>query len=281
MDKTQINVERMRACDAEWEEQKHPRAENGQFTSGSGSAGGASKPSAEPAAGSPLKKAAANSTPKKAATPKNSKGTKYEHIAKLESLKSQAPSPDAKIVIWNLVNDLEERNMDIESAFDKEDKVVEAGNIGGPKSAQNELRKWWKGFKSDYFQSAPNKSGKIIGYKGKTYTQGITGAAANTPAGEVHNLIVGRIESANPTKAEIAEAAWYIADEDLNDNVRRCREMVQKFERAGNSYAAKAWGDALKDAKKKVEICKEIAKSMSAKDSASPLQQAAAILQSE
>lgn len=59
MDKTQINLERMRANDADWEEQKHPRAKNGQFTSGSGSAGGASKPSAKPAAGSPLKKAAA------------------------------------------------------------------------------------------------------------------------------------------------------------------------------------------------------------------------------
>lgn len=35
-DKTQINLERIRACDAEWEESKHPRSENGQFTSGSG-----------------------------------------------------------------------------------------------------------------------------------------------------------------------------------------------------------------------------------------------------
>lgn len=59
MDKTQINVERMRTCDAEWEEQKHPRAKSGQFTSGSGSAGGSAKLSAEPAAESPLKKAAA------------------------------------------------------------------------------------------------------------------------------------------------------------------------------------------------------------------------------
>lgn len=59
MDKTQINVERMRTCDAEWEEQKHPRAENGQFTSGSGSAGSSAKSNAEPAAKSPLKKAAA------------------------------------------------------------------------------------------------------------------------------------------------------------------------------------------------------------------------------
>lgn len=40
MDKTKLNLERMRAYDAEWEESKHPRADNGQFTSGGGSAGG-------------------------------------------------------------------------------------------------------------------------------------------------------------------------------------------------------------------------------------------------
>lgn len=70
MDKTQINVERMRACDAEWEEQKHPRAENGQFTSGSGSAGSSAKSNAEPAAKSPLKKAAAVAKGEKAAAGK-------------------------------------------------------------------------------------------------------------------------------------------------------------------------------------------------------------------
>lgn len=40
MDKIKLNLERLRAYDAEWEEDKHPCAENGQFTSGSGSAGG-------------------------------------------------------------------------------------------------------------------------------------------------------------------------------------------------------------------------------------------------
>lgn len=74
MDKTQINVERMRTCDAEWEEQKHPRAENGQFTSGSGSAGSPAKSNAEPAAKSPLKKAAAVAKGEKAAAGKNSAG---------------------------------------------------------------------------------------------------------------------------------------------------------------------------------------------------------------
>ncbi len=42
MDKTKLNLERLRAYDAEWEEDKHPRAENGQFTSGSGSSAGGS-----------------------------------------------------------------------------------------------------------------------------------------------------------------------------------------------------------------------------------------------
>lgn len=35
-DMSQVNLERLRATDAMWEETKHPRADNGQFTSGSG-----------------------------------------------------------------------------------------------------------------------------------------------------------------------------------------------------------------------------------------------------
>lgn len=35
MDKTKLNLERLRAYDVEWNENKHPRSENGQFTSGS------------------------------------------------------------------------------------------------------------------------------------------------------------------------------------------------------------------------------------------------------
>lgn len=39
MDKTKLNLERMRVYDAEWEESKHPRADNVQFTSGGSSSG--------------------------------------------------------------------------------------------------------------------------------------------------------------------------------------------------------------------------------------------------
>lgn len=38
-DRTQENLDRIRACDADWNENDHPRADNGQFTSGSGGGG--------------------------------------------------------------------------------------------------------------------------------------------------------------------------------------------------------------------------------------------------
>lgn len=34
MDKTKLNLERLRAYDVEWEEEKHPRAESGRSGSG-------------------------------------------------------------------------------------------------------------------------------------------------------------------------------------------------------------------------------------------------------
>lgn len=326
MDKTQINLERMRANDADWEEQKHPRAKNGQFTSGSGSAGGASKPSAEPTAGSPLKKAAA-AVKGSGASGKGAGGFAYTPENKkdvIATLKRDMDNFGSNSAVGkvnaSLLSDLEGGKSFTEAVNNAKAKYKGKGEeydaqlynfyvaSKGPQWNENFMKEYGdKG--SDYRSrkqalekeaeawmnetapapkkaapkkaAAPKKSNVLTGYKGKTYTQGITGAGANTPAGEVHNLIVGRIESTNPTKAEIAEAAWYIADEDLNDEVRRCREMVKKFERDGNGYAAKAWSKSLKTAQKKVEICKEIAKSMSAKDSASPLQQAAAILQSE
>lgn len=41
-DRSAENLARIRACDAEWDESKHSRADNGQFTSGGG--GGGAKP---------------------------------------------------------------------------------------------------------------------------------------------------------------------------------------------------------------------------------------------
>lgn len=42
-DKSLLNLLRIRACDEDWKEEDHPRAKNGQFTSG-GAGGGAAKP---------------------------------------------------------------------------------------------------------------------------------------------------------------------------------------------------------------------------------------------
>lgn len=39
MDQSKVNLERIRACDAGWDESKHPRADNGQFMSGGGGGG--------------------------------------------------------------------------------------------------------------------------------------------------------------------------------------------------------------------------------------------------
>lgn len=129
MDKTQINLERMRVNDADWEEQKHPRAKNGQFTSGSGSAGGASKPSAEPAAGSPLKKAAAAvkgsgasgykneaaPVPKKAAASEQSPLQKAAAAVSQNSKGDEPPAPGMKKVLPEYTSMLKrriERNME-------------------------------------------------------------------------------------------------------------------------------------------------------------------------
>ena len=58
--KWDINVQRLRACDAgEWDEAKHPRAKNGQF----GSGGGSAKVKESGSAASPLKSLAESAKP--------------------------------------------------------------------------------------------------------------------------------------------------------------------------------------------------------------------------
>ena len=57
-DKTLINLLRIRACDAEFNEADHPRADNGQFTSGGGGGGSA------PAEAAPAAKPKKNRKPK-------------------------------------------------------------------------------------------------------------------------------------------------------------------------------------------------------------------------
>lgn len=199
MDKTQTNLERMRANDADWEEQKHPRAENGQFSSGSGSAGGSNKPSAEPTASSPLKKAAAAAKGEKAAAPKNSTG--------------------------------------------------------------------------------------VSGYKGKSFTESLTGEDANTPEGAVHNFITQSLKGKEATKENVYNACEQ-AVKILNTDVEHARKMAAGARKSGDEETAKKWDANAELANKRINAAYSYASAIKNESATaapapkqSPLQKAAAAVQ--
>lgn len=148
MDKTKFNLERLRAYDAEWEEDKHPRAENGQFTSGSGSAGGSANGSSESSAKShnfadepksPLRQAAE-------AVQGGDGESQWEHeqnIKLMKGLEQAEKDEKHQIVISWIVHDLR-NGMSAKEAFAKADKDVQNGRFGGGPFAQESLHKWWK-----------------------------------------------------------------------------------------------------------------------------------------
>lgn len=133
MDKTKLNLERLRAYDAEWEEDKHPRAENGQFTSGSGSAGGGTE---NGEIKSPLRQAAE-------AIQGESKWEHEQNIKIMEGLEKAEKNGEHKIVIGWIINDMRQ-GMSAQEAFAKADKDVQNGMVGGGPLGEGLLRKWWK-----------------------------------------------------------------------------------------------------------------------------------------
>lgn len=134
MDKSKINLERLRAYDAEWEEDKHPRAENGQFTSGSGSSAG--KKSEPEAPKSPLRQAAET-------IQGESKWEHEQNIKLMEGLEKAEKNGEHKIVIGWIINDMRQ-GMSAQEAFAKADKDVQNGMVGGGPLGEGLLRKWWK-----------------------------------------------------------------------------------------------------------------------------------------
>lgn len=184
MDKTKLNLERLRAYDAEWEEDKHPRAENGQFTSGSagGSANGSS-----------------------------------ESSAKSHNFAAEPKSP---------------------------------------------LRQAAETIKGKSTKAVPEFGSEKFHFDVSNYKTVVSGKDANTPEGEVHNSIIGMLETDNPTKYDIANAAFYLADEDYNDKVRHCREMIRKAKAQGKSKASQEWGEALIKANKQVTLLNAIGEAM-------------------
>lgn len=157
MDKTKVNLERLRACD-EWEENKHPRANNGQFTSSSGSAAGS-----EAASESPLKKAA---------------------------------------------------------------KIIQG-------------------------------KGELTGYKGLSFTQGTSEADSGTPAGKIHNFIVGYIKGEEPTKENVTAACKQIVNM-LNDDISYLRARVATARRYGDDKSAKEWEANIAKQQQKIQAAYEV-----------------------
>lgn len=112
--------------------------------------------------------------------------------------------------------------------------------------------------------AAPKAAGALTGYKGHSYTQAVTGADANTPAGKVHNLIVGYIDTLHPTREDIADAADYIADEDLNMDYLNSYKKYETAEKMGNKAGVAAFQKEVQDAVKAIKIAQDIANKMSA-----------------
>lgn len=152
MDKSKVNLERLRAYDAEWEEDKHPRAENGQFTSG---AGGSSGKKSEPEASkSPLRQAAETiqGGSGNASGGGKSQSSKWEHKQNIELLKGLEKAEkdgEHKVVIGWIINDMRQ-GMSAKEAFAKADKDVQNGMVGGGPLGEGLLRKWWKKWSSKW-----------------------------------------------------------------------------------------------------------------------------------
>lgn len=124
MDKIATNLARLRAYDENpWDESEHPRAENGQFTSGSagGSANGSSESSAKG----------------------ESQWEHEQNIKLMKGLEQAEKDEKHQIVISWIVHDLR-NGMSAKEAFAKADKDVQNGRFGGGPFAQESLHKWWK-----------------------------------------------------------------------------------------------------------------------------------------
>ncbi len=187
-DKTQINLERIRACDAEWDESKHKRADNGQFTSGGG------------ATVSKLQKGGkAKSTRIKAGT-----------IAENQERYDRVHKEKQEGYLSDLTNAL--KKGDYESARetlgrherDKKyyDRLTKQNNkMAAAKSTLEKARPGIRQMRADK-----------LGYKKLTGEK-----ASNHPEGEAHNMMVGAMESAG--------GDFYTAKNKLLNNPRISQEV--------------------------------------------------------
>ncbi len=187
-DKTQINLERIRACDAEWDESKHKRANNGQFTSG----GGATVSKAQSGG-----KAKVNSV-KAGDIPKNQERYDNAH-------KSMAAN-----YLSDLTNALKEG--DYETAREKLDRHEKDKNRYDKLTKQNKKMAAAKATLEKARPGIRQMRADKLGYKKLTGEK-----ASNHPEGEAHNMMVGAMESAG--------GDFYTAKNKLLNNPRISQEV--------------------------------------------------------
>ena len=271
MDKTKLNLERLRAYDAEWEEDKHPRAENGQFTSGGGSAGGSSGAGGTKKYNQKdlLKLANNHLNYHLGSGETGATANKVEIVGKPD----EHGNVDAKVSYDVTVRvPYQETDSDGYTYTDYEEDLesrtdIVSLNISKLKREESEapkspLRKAAEVMRGKSTKAAPEFGSEKFHFDVSNYKTVVSGKDANTPEGEVHNSIIGMLETDNPTKYDIANAAFYLADEDYNDKVRHCREMIRKAKAQGKSKASQEWGEALIKANKQVTLLNAIGEAM-------------------
>ena len=258
MDKTKLNLERLRAYDAEWEEDKHPRAENGQFTSGGGSAGGSSGASSTKKYNQKdlLKLANNHLNYHLGSGETDATADKVEIVSKPDKY----GNVDAK-VSYNVTVRIPYQETDWDgytSTTYEEDSVYRTDiiplNISELKPEEPEAPK------SPLRQAAEavqGGDGRLKGYKGLSFTQETSEADSGTPAGEVHNLIVGNLKGKEPTKENVTAACKQVVNM-LNDDIKYLSERAATARRYGNEQAAKEWEANIEKQQQRIQAAYEV-----------------------
>lgn len=248
MDKTKVNLERLRACD-EWEENKHPRADNGQFTSGASSSSGGSK--SQVANLTSLKKSGDKAT--KAAIGILGSDIKSA-LAAAHSEKgfSSGMLSDAKAATYaKKLSELTGEEFYI-------DKVTEKGFMG--MDFTKPVLKVKPASESPLRKAAETIQGKggLTGYKGLSFKQETSEADSGTPAGEIHNFLVGYLQGMEPTKENVT-AACKLAVNMLNDNIAYMQKNLETAKQFGLNEDVKSIEANIKKHEDRIQAAYEAA----------------------
>lgn len=253
MDKTKVNLERLRACD-EWEENKHPRAENGRFTSGSGAS------STEKYNQKDLLKLANNHLNYHLGSGEtDATANKVEIVGKPD----EHGNVDAK-VSYDVTVRIPYRETDSDgytyTAYEEDEESrtdIVSLNISKLNPKESEAPK------SSLRKAAEIIQGKggLTGYKGLSYTQETSEADSGTPAGEVHNFIVGNLKGKKPTKENITAACKQITNM-LHDDIKYLRDRANAAKEYGNEQAAKKWESQIGIQDQKIRFAYKIIKEL-------------------